>query len=200
MLFAVSGLIGCSVEASGARVGAIKDFLFDAENWKIRWLEVDLADRLASRKALIRPSAIAPLDVSEPHSRLPMLSFQHTPTVSLRLTKQQIEAGPAAPEDAPVTKEIENRLCAYYGLDPEPGGDPRLLSAVSVRGCRVHATDGDLGHVENLLADTSNGTSATWSSRRGTGCRASMWCWRPTRSRASKPGNAGSTSTSPKSG
>ena len=32
-------------------------------------------------------------------------------------------------------------------------GDPHLRSVASVNGYHVHATDGDLGHVENLLAD-----------------------------------------------
>jgi len=163
MLFAVSGLIGCSAETSDGRIGAVKDFLFDAEDWKIRWMEVEPGEGLMGRKVLIHPSTIEPLDVSAPRGGLPMLSFQHTPTVSLRLTKGKIEAAPAAPEDAPVTREIESRLCAYYGFDPDwvgadgaaadNGGDRRLLSAVSLRGCHVHATDGDFGHVENLLAD-----------------------------------------------
>lgn len=163
MLFAVSGLIGCSVEASDGAVGAIKDFLFDAENWKIRWMEVEPGERLMGRRVLIHPSSIEPLDVSAPRGGLPMLSFQHTPSVSLWLTKEKIEAAPAPPEQAPVTREIESQLCAYYGFDPDwadadgaaagDSGDRRLVSAVSVKGCHVHATDGDFGHVENLLAD-----------------------------------------------
>ncbi len=35
-------------------------------------------------------------------------------------------------------------------------GDPHLRSFVSVNGYHVHATDGDLGHVENFLADDVN--------------------------------------------
>jgi len=173
MLFAVGGLLGCSVEASDGRVGAVKDFLIDAGNWRIRWLEVDSGDWLADRKVLIHPSAIEPLDVSGPRNRLPMMSGQQMPVVSVRVTKQKIEAGPATPEDAPVTKRLEVRLHEHYGWDPAwgasyfgagvvskspavPAGDsrdPHLLRAASVSGCRVHAADGDLGHVENLLAD-----------------------------------------------
>ena len=41
MLFAVSGLIGCPVEASDGEVGAVKDFLFDDQTWKIRWMAVE---------------------------------------------------------------------------------------------------------------------------------------------------------------
>jgi len=35
-------------------------------------------------------------------------------------------------------------------------GDPHLRSFVSVNGYHVRATDGDLGHVENFLADDVN--------------------------------------------
>ncbi len=38
MLFAVSGLIGCEVQASDGAVGAVKDLLFDDQTWKLRWL------------------------------------------------------------------------------------------------------------------------------------------------------------------
>jgi len=178
MLFAVSGLLGCSVEASDGRAGALRDFLFDEESWKIRWMEVDAGGWLSGRKVLIHPSAIEPLQVSESRDRLPMMSGQQRPVISVRLTQQQIEAGPATPEDAPVTKETEVRLYEHYGWDPawgasyfgarvvsrpapegqanENGGDPHLVSAVSVKGYHVHATDGDLGHVENFLADDVN--------------------------------------------
>ena len=41
MLFAVSGLIGCPVEASDGEVGAVRDFLFDDQTWKLRWMAVE---------------------------------------------------------------------------------------------------------------------------------------------------------------
>ena len=41
MLFAVTGLLGCAVETSDGRVGAVKDFLFDDQSWKIRWMAVE---------------------------------------------------------------------------------------------------------------------------------------------------------------
>ena len=48
MLFAVSGLMGCPVVASDGEVGVVKDFLFDDETWKIRWMAVERR-RLAGR-------------------------------------------------------------------------------------------------------------------------------------------------------
>ena len=50
MLFAVSGLMDCPVEASDGEVGAVKDFLFDDETWKIRWMAVEAGDWLPGRR------------------------------------------------------------------------------------------------------------------------------------------------------
>jgi hypothetical protein len=75
MLFAVTGLQGCPVEASDGR----------------------------------------PLDPTPPADRrLPMMSMGDTLVVSVRLTKQQIEASPDAREDEPVTKQMEAHLYGYY--------------------------------------------------------------------------------------
>ena len=61
MLFAVSGLEGCTVKASDGDVGTVKDFLFDDQNWKIRWIVVGAGHWLPGRQVFIHPSAIAPL-------------------------------------------------------------------------------------------------------------------------------------------
>ncbi len=189
MLFALSGLNGCPVAASDGDVGSVKDFLFDDRSWKVRWMVVGCGHWLPGRQALIHPSAIAPLEVP-PKPLLPMMSRGETLTVYVHLTKQQIEAGPEAREDEPVTRRMESSLYDFYGWDPfwgashfggdafvtrptgqpvpaevaegrpedleAPPGDPHLASAADVKGYAVHATDGDLGHVENILADDAN--------------------------------------------
>jgi hypothetical protein len=189
MLFAVSGLENCPVEASDGEIGAVKDFLFDEHDWKIRWMAVDAGHWLPGRRVLIHPSAIAPLELP-PKPALPMMSPGQRLELTVRLTKDEIAAGPQTREDEPVTRDMENLLYGYYGLDPYWGathfgadvlmpnseqrivetaarrgadaqtppldGGPRLHGAGSVKGFPVHASDGDIGHVENLLADDSN--------------------------------------------
>ena len=76
MLFAVTGLHRCPVVAVDGRVGAVKDFLFDDQSWKLRWMVVDTGHWLPGRQVLIHPSAIAPLDLALPARRgLPMMSW-----------------------------------------------------------------------------------------------------------------------------
>ena len=38
MLFAITGLQRRPVEGIDGRVGTVKDFLFDDQSWKIRWM------------------------------------------------------------------------------------------------------------------------------------------------------------------
>ena len=122
MLFAVTGLQGCPVEASDGQVGSVKDFLFDDQSWQVRWMVVDSGHWLPGRQVLVHPSAIAPLDLALPVRRvLPMMSTGDTLVVSVRLTKQQIEAAPEAREDEPVTKQMESDLHDHYGWDPAWG-------------------------------------------------------------------------------
>jgi hypothetical protein len=188
MLFAVNGLIGCPVEASDGDIGSVKDFLLDDRSWKVRWMTVDTGHWLPGRQVLIHPSAIAPLELP-PKPALPMMSGGQTLTISVRLTKQQIDSSPDAREGAPCTAELETRLYNHYGIDPYWGdtyfgpdaidplskpiaaenaarqqamrsgageGDLYLGSVAEMKGFTVHATDGDLGPVENILADDAN--------------------------------------------
>jgi hypothetical protein len=188
MLFAVSGLEGCPVRATDGDIGAAKDFLFDDENWKIRWMAVDAGHWLPGRRVFIHPSAIARLALP-PKPLLPMLSRGETLELTVNLTKDQIEACPHSREDEPVTSDMEALLYDYYGWDPYWGathfgaaalpnaearivddaarreadagippveGVDRLHSVVEFKGYTVHALDGDIGHVENVLADDAN--------------------------------------------
>ncbi len=116
MLFALSGLHGYPVEAGDDHVGSVKDFLFDDQTWKVRWMVVDTGNLLPGRQVLIHPSSIAPLDLALPVKRvLPMMSKAETLVVSVRLTRQQIEASPEAREDEPVTKQMETACTTIMG-------------------------------------------------------------------------------------
>jgi hypothetical protein len=193
MLFVLSAFSGSAVEALNGRIGTVEDFLFDDETWRVRWLVIDTATWLPGRKVLIHPSAVAPLDRG-PRSReqIPMMSVGPDLVLSVRLTKEQIEASPGVGQDEPVSVQMERHVHDYYGWDPywgasyfgrnaiatalssppylaasaarelvdtetHPGdGDPHLRSVKEVDSYHIHATDGELGHVENLLADDVN--------------------------------------------
>lgn len=187
MLFVVSTLCGCTVEAGGSRIGTAKDFLFDGGSWQVRWMVVDTGGWLTGRKILIHPSAIG-LNAAAPSSglALPMMRMGPDLTLSVRLTAEQLENSPEIGDDEPVSKPIEQRLFDFFGWDPFWGASylaanasaaaasapvylaeaeagtaasrpedaaAHLCSVTDIAGYHVLATDGDIGHVENLLAD-----------------------------------------------
>ena len=156
MLAAISALTDYSVDASDGRFGTVKDFLFDDRNWRIRWVVVNAGTWLTGRKVLVHPSAIQQAD----HDR---------ETIVAALTKAHVESSPgnyfaggalAAPSDAPPlfsTAAIPRPHRTTFEADP---GDPHLRSCAEVTGYHIHASDGEIGHVDNFLVD-----DASWDIR-----------------------------------
>jgi hypothetical protein len=171
MLEAISSLKGYAIEASDGSIGAVDDFLFDDQTWKIRWLVVDTGTWLTGRQVLVHPSAIKRAD-------------DEGRAFAVRLTKAQVEQSPDILQDQPVSRQMQSQLYDYYGWDPIWGGpagamaaplstppylgldftreaakvdaaahegDPHLRSIAEVTGYRIHATDGEIGHVENFF-------------------------------------------------
>jgi len=170
MLFAASGLRGSTVQATDDRVGTAKDFLFDDQAWQIRWMVVDTGSWLPGRKVLIHASAIQPLHLAGPEgSAPPMMHSLPLETLSVRLARQQIEDGPELAEEEPVSAEIELQLYRAFGWNPAwgttfmPAGaiadrprepdEPHLHGIRELDGSRLHATDGEIGHVADIFVD-----------------------------------------------
>ncbi len=173
MLFVLSVLKGFSVAASDGRIGTVNDFLFDDQSWKARWLVVDTGVWLPGRKVLVHASAIGEPDTVR--EELPV-----------KLTKAQVEGGPDLFEHQPVSRQMEAHLYDYYGWDPSWGAsafgaiasplslppivsdgagppaeaadenDPHLRSAADLQGYHIAASDGEIGHLESLVADHVN--------------------------------------------
>ncbi len=66
---------------------------------------IDIGHWLTDWQVLVHPSAVGRPD----HER------QHLP---VSLTKSQIEASPDIAQDRPVTLQMQEHLCSYYGWDP----------------------------------------------------------------------------------
>ncbi|HXZ17976.1 MAG TPA: PRC-barrel domain-containing protein [Roseiarcus sp.] len=175
MLFAASGLVGRPVAARDSRIGAVKDFLIDDRAWTVRWMVVDTGHWLPGRKILVHPSAVAPIHLPE-RPAIPMLSMGQTMTIEVNLTVHEVQAGPDAGADEPVTAELERRCFDHYGWDPfwsapglgEPlrpaarevapevaseGADPHLGGAAALKNFAVDGADGRIGSIDNVLID-----------------------------------------------
>ena len=93
MLFVESTLMGYAVEASDGKIGAVRDFLFDDQSWKIRWLVLDAGSWLPRRKILLHPSVLgAPDPVRQ--------------SIAVKLTKAEVEGSPDFLEHLPVSRQM----------------------------------------------------------------------------------------------
>jgi len=171
MLRSLKEIEGYRLDATDGELGRVKDFYFDDHAWVIRYLVADTGDWLPKRKVLISPEAAGEPDCS---GRI----------VPVSLTTRQVERSPSIDADKPVSRQHEEQLAAYYnwpmywspvgipaaGMMPpgvvlrkptegkpaggEEGGDPDLRSVREVIGYNIHAADGEIGHVNDFIADT----------------------------------------------
>jgi hypothetical protein len=170
MLRNLNEIRGYRLEARDGIIGSCKDFLFDDSQWGIRYLVADTAKWLPGRKVLI-----SPLSLGRPSWRDQLLPVD--------LTKDQIKNSPPLEQDAPVSHQYELNWLEYYGHphywccdrlwgidhylavrdtqtaersrveDPEK---THLRSASEVKGYKIAARDGHIGHVEDyVIEDTA---------------------------------------------
>ncbi|MEP6548566.1 MAG: PRC-barrel domain-containing protein [Gammaproteobacteria bacterium] len=177
MLRSIKDMEHYAIAATDGIIGHVKDFYFDDEAWAIRYLVVETGDSTAHRKVLISPIAVT--TPNWPEKVFPVA-----------LTRAQVAKSPDIDTDKPVSRQQEAGYLGYYGYGTYWGGgglwggglypdmlqgglqatasktaahqndDPHLRSANAVMRYYVHATDGDIGHVQGMLVD-----ERTWAIR-----------------------------------
>jgi len=181
MLIVASAINGYVVAANDGFIGHVSDLLLDDKTWKIRWVVVDTGTWLTSRKVLLQPSVVAKVDYErqELSVSLTRKQIEDSPDIQRdRPVSQQMQdslysyygwdplwggstfgAGAiASPLSAPPYFGAGFREHADSGEAQEAEGDPHLRSIAAIKGYHVHARDGEIGHVENLLIE-----DATWT-------------------------------------
>lgn len=167
MLRNISNIRHYNLMAKDGEIGKCRDFLFDDDQWTIRYMVADTTRWLPGRKVLISPLSLG--TPQWPDQLLPV-----------DLTKEEIKGSPPLEEDAPVSRQYEMRWSDHYrypyywphgdlwGIrhytptpsptrqEPEKAEDPQgsnLRSIKEVTGYRIQARDGDIGHVEDFIID-----------------------------------------------
>ncbi len=168
MLRSLNNLVGISLDAKGDEVGKVYSFLFDARTWAIRYLIVDTGRWWPGRKVLISPNA-----VERP-------AWQDR-VFHVHLSREQVRHAPEIDVEKPVARQRELELHRHYGWVPywgpvhglavapehhaeahaqqgqgtavlvETPGESHLRSSREVTGYHIHATDGQIGHVEDFI-------------------------------------------------
>lgn len=183
MLRAVSELRGYAIRATGGDIGHVDQFFFDDQRWIIRYLVVDTGSWLPGRRVLISPIALEEVDAKahEVRVRLTREQVKDSPDIDTeKPVSRQHEidyyqyygwpfywAGPglwgsgmypgylAAPPVPPVAPPAP-----VPEAEAAEQGDPHLRATGEVTGYRVHASDGEIGHVGDFIVEME-----TWAIR-----------------------------------
>ncbi|MGH8018292.1 MAG: PRC-barrel domain-containing protein [Opitutaceae bacterium] len=176
MLLIAKKLEGYKLIARDGALGKVKDFYFDGDHWNVRYIIVDTGGWITGRQVLIPTQAIEPV-MPEKEEFVVSLSRQQVkdspgieedPPVSRQAEQELlvyygwtpywgggVGMGAAGIGVPPVIPERAARTNPPAAI---PGGETSVRSTHEVTGYGIHATDGDIGHVEDFLLDPN-----TWS-------------------------------------
>jgi hypothetical protein len=184
MLWHASAIKGYAIAAGDGRIGTISDFLFDDASWLVRWLVVDTGNWLSGRKVLLPPAVLGTLDPKERECSvtLTMQQVKDSPEIDTdRPVSRQMET---SVYDYYGWSPYWGAGCYMGGYGYMPGAmvaqpdlgagrheaaiadarprdeDLHLRSSAAVTGYHIHATDGEIGHLEDFLVE-----DADWSIR-----------------------------------
>jgi len=175
MLWSASDIMGCGIDAADGSIGNVGDLLFDDQSWTVRWLVVKTGVVFTGREVLLPSSAILSADsigrlisvnVTKQQVRdSPAIDFdapvsrQHESSIYDHYgwhpywgphTYFAPDRAPVVPTPPPESEAGPERAAS----EARDEGDPHLRSTKEVTGYYVHATNGDIGHLEDLVVDT----------------------------------------------
>jgi uncharacterized protein YrrD len=162
----INSLSGYAIEATDGEIGKVEDFYFDDETWTIRYFVVKTGNWLSGKKVLISTAALTKLDIK-------MGLF------IVNVTQQQVRESPDIDTAKPVSRQQEamlnqhhiwenywgsgsyggemgignNRPIRIKDSDRDPKDDIHLRSVAQVSGYAIHASDGEIGHVNDFIVD-----------------------------------------------
>lgn len=177
MLFSLYGARGATIRATDGDIGSLDDVYFDDSTWQIRYVVVDTGGWLSGRKVLLAPSALGKIDVGRRSLAVNMSRgrVENSPGIDTdKPVSRQYEtrlheyygwtpywgwgAPPLVPPIAaatpfPAARRTSDAVAAEIAAREREEADPYLRSARAVTGHHIEARDGEIGHVEDFLAD-----------------------------------------------
>jgi hypothetical protein len=173
MLRNVNDLRGFAIHATDGVIGEVDDLYFDDENWAVRYLIVDTGGWLAGRKVLISPYALGVpnWEGRQLPVKLTKSQVEGSPDIDTQKpVSRQHEAHYSSYYGYPYYWGSEGLwgLGTYPGIVadaaaaqekapketwPQESADAHLRSCQELGGYHIHALDGDIGHVKDMLVD-----------------------------------------------
>lgn len=175
MLRSIGEIEGYMLIGEDEEIGLCRDFLFDDRFWTVRYMVADTGKWLPGRKVLVSPVSMAEPDWTT--KRLPVRlnkeQLKNAPPLEEHMpVSQEYEArflqyygypyywmggglwGPGAvPRELFGLASDHGERAREEAKDASPNS---LRSAKEVSGYAIGALDGDIGHVEDFVADTES--------------------------------------------
>ncbi|WP_026632455.1 PRC-barrel domain containing protein [Dyadobacter alkalitolerans] len=167
MKISVKGITGFSIGAIDGEMGVVKEIYFEDHTWTVRYLIVKTGNFLKDKLILVSTQALLAPDWDN----------ELFPT---NLSMDQIINSPDIDTDKPVYRQQEIKLYEHFpwdiywamGIIPmedsveiaisekekeiSAKANPHLRSSEKVTGYSLHATDGELGHIDDLIIETDS--------------------------------------------
>jgi PRC-barrel domain len=173
MLRPFSHIKNFALAARDGEIGKVKELYFDDQNWIVRYVVVDTGGWLTGRKVLLLPSSIGaiadeskliavhltkerienspPIDADKPVSRQHEEEWHRYYGYSgYWLVPEAIAFGAMPVVTGVQTQAVDE---ARRAKGSEEQDDPHLRSTSEVTDYSIHATDGEIGKVDDFIID-----------------------------------------------
>ncbi len=167
MFRSINSIYGFKLHATDGIVGKIENFFIDKDKWALRYLVVDTGSWLTGKLVLISPQSFA---------GKPEWGEKSFP---VNLTRQMVKNSPDVDTEKPVSRQKEIDVLKYYKWpiywEPYIGeaAIPRITPVALAEeiyeeetshlhgtkylsGYHIHASDGEIGHVDDFLIDDTD--------------------------------------------
>ncbi len=177
-----SDLTDFSIQATDGEIGHVHDLFFDDSNWAVRYIVVDTGPWLFGRRVLLSPEVLGSVEGRTEllHVNITQEQVKSSPPVDLeKPISRQYESVlhqyyrwtpywglhpgyPGGIGASGVLAPIQDKRDAGAAVaeasqeSTEDDVDPNLRSINEVIGYHIQATDDEVGHVEDILVDTSD--------------------------------------------
>ncbi len=175
----VKSLMGYTLGAIDGEIGTVKEFYFDDQTWTVRYLIVETGNWLLGRKVLISPKSLLrpdweaerfpvnltkeqiknspDIDTAKPVSRQQEMELNTHYSLGsywggglwgagMGIGTTGMMIGGRLPLEEAVSRSMNTPGTAIEG-------DPHLRSTKEVTGYNIHATDSEIGEVQDFIID-----------------------------------------------
>lgn len=174
MLRRSNDLTGFKLGARDGEIGRVKDLYFDDENWTVRYAVADTNKWLPGRKVLLSPFAfrefrdqdkVLQVDLTQDQIKSSPSIDEHIPiSRAYEIQYHQYYNWPFywqgsalwGPGALPVYPLDQAGVPTPASTPTQLGAEPHLRSMAATHRYRIHAHDGEIGHVDDFIIDDSS--------------------------------------------